>query len=462
MNAEFGKSEYLSSAEKEFFFNATSLASEQHPDRNEDAVLSKPEGGLYGVFDGLGGHIDGDKASQSARDNILKNMENIPPNVSVDVIENQMRNALLLANKNIADRNEGKVGEERMGTTASVVKIWEGKNGEKKAIIGNVGDSRVYIQQANGKLEQITLDDNQSYAIAKNEKEARTLQEKFNNITNKNELNENEIGLYKNRNIILQSLGDDKIKPHIFTIDLKPGDKIIVSSDGIHDNLTDIEMENILKMSYGAKNASENLTRKAQGRSRDKEHFRKKPDDMSAVVIEIPATDREFKKNNLLNLQKKEQGDANRERPITYNIGNVVTIKRSNGDIENDWKIKNYNNNNTITVEKKVIKNGETSYLEKTISRNELLALNKPEKNITIQSAHNFTELFKALNAKTGLQGSKEFFEREKLKDIINEIRRGKATLNELTQTEGLRRIVQDLIEIEDIQKRLQKLKKAS
>ena len=34
MNAEFGKSEYLSSAEKEFFFNATSLASERHPDRN--------------------------------------------------------------------------------------------------------------------------------------------------------------------------------------------------------------------------------------------------------------------------------------------------------------------------------------------------------------------------------------------------------------------------------------------
>src|SRR5687767_9338838 len=44
--------------------SAKSIASEDHPERNEDAMFKLPEKRIFGVFDGMGGHADADKASK--------------------------------------------------------------------------------------------------------------------------------------------------------------------------------------------------------------------------------------------------------------------------------------------------------------------------------------------------------------------------------------------------------------
>ena len=87
-----------------------------------------------------------------------------------------------------------------MGTTASVVYIWEGGSGERKAIVGNVGDSRVYLLR-NGRLKQITLDDNCVRLTIPNKKQARLLQSKLNNITDpQSQLTDSEQMLFNSLN----------------------------------------------------------------------------------------------------------------------------------------------------------------------------------------------------------------------------------------------------------------------
>jgi protein phosphatase len=176
-----------------------------------------------------------------------------------------------------------------MGTTASIVKLWEGPQGERKAVIANVGDSRVYIYRA-GYLEQSTLDDNvvtQEIGSGQDKQEVRNLQHKLNNVADPETLDAEEHELFENRNKITHYLGVPGVKPRIYAIDIQKGDKLVLTSDGIHDNLRDDEIAQIVGLSPDNKTAVETLTRASLARSQE-EHPRAKADDMSAIVVEIP------------------------------------------------------------------------------------------------------------------------------------------------------------------------------
>jgi len=60
-------------------------------------------------------------------------------------------------------------------------------------------------------------------------------------------------------------------------------DKFILTTDGVHDNLTFNEMEEVVTKKG---DVAKLLVEKARKRSQGK-HFRSKPDDISAVVIEV-------------------------------------------------------------------------------------------------------------------------------------------------------------------------------
>lgn len=77
------------------------------------------------------------------------------------------------------------------------------------------------------------------------------------------------------------------------------------------------------------------------------------------------------------------------------------------------------------------------------------------ERKITISSAQNFTELYEALRQKGGLQGTQQFYKPEELIDIIERVRKGILDISYVTQTEGLRNRVDDIIKIEELQRKL-------
>jgi serine/threonine protein phosphatase PrpC len=142
----------------------------------------------------------------------------------------------------------------------------------------------VYL--SNGKLEQITLDDNIISAEISDEGKARIIQKKLNNAVDLDTLSGQEQRFFKSRNRILQALGMEGIKPRMYTIDIHEDDKLIVTLDGIHDNVTDNEISDILGTAQNSQEVVEGLMGAACNRSREA-HLRAKADDMSVIVVKI-------------------------------------------------------------------------------------------------------------------------------------------------------------------------------
>jgi len=125
---------------------------------NEDNFGIYDDYNLYIVADGMGGHNAGEVASEivveSIHQHFKENFKNLKSKENpVDLITK----AIKLGNKNVYTRAQKNPDEAGMGTTITVIFIYD-----KKAYIGWVGDSRVYISRVDkdGKrfLSQITTD----------------------------------------------------------------------------------------------------------------------------------------------------------------------------------------------------------------------------------------------------------------------------------------------------------------
>jgi protein phosphatase len=103
------------------------------------------------------------------------------------------------------------------------------------------------------------------------------------------ELTEEELGYFKMRGGITQALGSP-VPPTIHTgsVQVSEGEYILLCSDGIHDNLSDREIQSLLGThpSYGS---AKKLVQYALNRSQEDfdNTIRAKPDDMTALLISI-------------------------------------------------------------------------------------------------------------------------------------------------------------------------------
>ena len=119
---------------------------------NEDnfAVAARGNRGLFIVADGMGGHAAGEVASEMAVQTIEQELDGLRD--LDDSTGDRLDQALRKANRNIHERTMTEVDKQGMGTTASVLLIYD-----KKYLIGQVGDSRVYLLR-DGALHQLTKD----------------------------------------------------------------------------------------------------------------------------------------------------------------------------------------------------------------------------------------------------------------------------------------------------------------
>lgn len=404
-----------------------SVASIIHSARNEDSFFVEKKS--FGVFDGVGGNVGGDEASKLARDEVNESFKKLPQNPELQDVKDIIFESLAIANKTVNRLSIQR--DNNMGTTACIGVIWEGLQGEKKAVIGNIGDSRAYILR-NGILEQITVDDNDVRVFFKTEKEVRKVQSELSNTLNPQELtDENKRFLFKNRHTISQHIGQDNgIAPKIYTVDLLPDDKLFLCSDGISDNLTNSEIESLLNSNPDSDFAIQKIIEASQQRSRSG-HPRSKMDDMTALIVNMnPSVS-----SGTIILENNQQF----EKPKFDSNSKNLKVERSGGRIDSGWTIVSFDEETQIaTLSKK--EDGQTKI--KTAPMSALEELNKPSKIEGLDTVQNPRELFDLLDEIGGVQGLTKEYNSSEIGILITDVLRNKQPISALDDVEDIKELI--------------------
>ena len=239
-------------------FSITDIGMKRHMNQDyvfasENAVGKFPN--LFIVADGMGGHKAGDYASRVCVQTMIGSIKNSVLKTYIGVLEE----AIGVANKRIFEDAAGNSDLEGMGTTLVAAVILE----DNVLYVANVGDSRLYLIDEE-EIKQITEDHSLVEEMVKN-----------------GELERSEVKFHPNRNVITRAIGTSKhVVADYFEVQLKPGDKILLCSDGLSNMLEDREMQYIVNhYSNDIAKASEALIKKA--------NISGGKDNISAVLVQI-------------------------------------------------------------------------------------------------------------------------------------------------------------------------------
>jgi PPM family protein phosphatase len=307
--------------EQPFTFARSTVASEEHPERNEDRVIADASRGLGAVFDGVGGIAGGEIASRIAAQSVHTSWKRLIQHQSGNreeqprgrrspstglVMDGASADCLTLVQSLIEEaharvRSEGTRQLQDQydepsevvapKTTVALVVLCQKDQQDQASsysmVYAWVGDSRVYLLSAEQRLTRLTNDDGLLTELVNAHLLADHSARHIDQATQPWQLTSTERLYFEKRNGITQALGD-RLPPlvHVEQATIVPGDRLLLCTDGIHDNLTDKELEALLRQ--GARTTvAQHIVRAAILRSRQDpvEAMRAKPDDMSAVVV---------------------------------------------------------------------------------------------------------------------------------------------------------------------------------
>jgi serine/threonine protein phosphatase PrpC len=219
---------------------------------NEDAVFASPR--LAAVADGVGGAAAGEVASRT--------LINALAHVDKCRLEGRVADALAAG---IARGNEtiGFIAECRpamagMSTTVTAVAL-----ADDGCVVANVGDSRTYLLR-DGVLTRLTRDDSWVQLMLDN-----------------GELTAEEARHHPRRSLVLAALdGESGRDPALTTFDARPGDRLLLCSDGLSDVVEDATIEATLQIVDRAECAARLIDLALAGGGRD---------NVSAVVADVVA-----------------------------------------------------------------------------------------------------------------------------------------------------------------------------
>lgn len=193
--------------------------------RNEDAFFAGTLHGVEGwtllaVADGLGGHVKGDWASE-------RTLELLPAELSPLLAEFGPEQALREGchRVNWALFSEARAMNAHGAATTLVATLI----GPDEAWWMNVGDSRVY-RHSGGELTQISRD--HSWVMDQVEQGYLTAA---------------EARYHPNRNVVTRTIGfEASVSPDIGRVDLEPGDRLLLCSDGLFGPVGDAAIARIM------------------------------------------------------------------------------------------------------------------------------------------------------------------------------------------------------------------------
>lgn len=219
--------------------------------------LLQSRGALFVVSDGMGGHSNGEIASQLAVQTVN---DTYYQDVDKD-IPTALKDALTQANKIILQAGEEKethtTGDAYMGATCVAAVLHE-----HTLYAANVGDSRVYVLHE-GQLRQITRDHS---LVAQ--------------MVERGELTAEEARTHEQRNIIYRSLGQAEVEIDLFTEPVAEGDIIILCTDGLSGVVPDEDVHAIVEH-YPPTESVERLIARANDAGG--------PDNVTAIVVRVSA-----------------------------------------------------------------------------------------------------------------------------------------------------------------------------
>lgn len=214
---------------------------------NEDSYCARPDLGLFAVADGVGGHDAGEVASHAAIDAVQRAIEetrgwteqapwpfDYQPPLGID--GNRLNWALHQANLRLRAEGAGVRGRSTMATTIAAVLFESDQDGVREPIggatIGHVGDSRVYRWRAD-RLDRLTRD----HSWVEEQVQAGLLTEQ-------------DAWSHPRRNLLTRALtGGLEPLSEFGWAPLKPGDALLLCSDGLSGVLTDGQVAEILAQS---------------------------------------------------------------------------------------------------------------------------------------------------------------------------------------------------------------------
>lgn len=199
-----------------------------HREHNEDCFVADPVLGLGMIADGMGGYACGEVASELVRQTLIEAAAN----------SEGLTEAIARAHKVVKEAAAADESKHGMGSTVIALKV-RGLDYE----IAWVGDSRAYLWD--GQLKQITRD--HSYVEALLSVGAITPAQAWN---------------HPNRNLITQAVGAasaEGLEISVVHGRLAPGQSLLLCSDGLVDEVSDVGIARILNDAQNDQQALQQL-----------------------------------------------------------------------------------------------------------------------------------------------------------------------------------------------------------
>ena len=190
---------------------------------NEDCLLVDDEHGIYAVADGMGGRASGEIASSLALavtpQRLLERLQTFDlqaPDLGPKLLT-AVRQAMLAACSAVHARAENRPDEKGMGTTLTLLVVVG-----RRAVMGHVGDSRLYLQRDDMPLQQLSSDHNvpgELYRVGI--------------------IDSTMAALHPQRHVLTRSVGPEpEVDVDTCLLSLSPGDRLLLCTDGV-SNLPD-------------------------------------------------------------------------------------------------------------------------------------------------------------------------------------------------------------------------------
>jgi len=187
---------------------------------NQDVALEDPD--LFAVADGMGGHVGGEVAARVAVDTLRAAFQR------EQTVEG-LRRAVAEANRAVWRQGQTERGLRGMGTTLTATALVNEEDGRQVIALANVGDSRAYVFSRDA-LIQVTAD----HSLA--EEKVR-----------QGQLTEAEAAVHPHRHILTRALGvSSDVDVDLWELHLHPGDRILLCSDGLTNEVPDDRIGDIL------------------------------------------------------------------------------------------------------------------------------------------------------------------------------------------------------------------------
>ena len=250
---------------------------------NHDNYFMEPSLNAAGVFDGMGREERAIDASQIAATKVAtyiraRGNRELPAELAT--------NALLFAHQSINQYIATTPDCPEIGTTAAVCLLHRDEAGDVQATTAHAGDSRIYRLHGE-ELTHLTVD--HGIGDYDGHDEAYAAQLAIASALSVVALDENQNGVFIRRNIVTSYLGHDSPPPYIDTTThaVAPGDRILLTTDAIPDNLVTEQIRNtLLEHSGDDAGAAYGLIDLCQD-IKAVSPFRKHVDDMTAVVLTV-------------------------------------------------------------------------------------------------------------------------------------------------------------------------------